>query len=65
MTYLRIAQTASVTAFNFQSLLAAWRRYGGPGSLVGTFVVSKPLTAAQLRRLPLGLRRRLRQEIQA
>ena len=33
--------------------------HGGPGTLVGRFILDKPLTASQLRRLPEALKARL------
>ena len=59
MTYLKISALATVEVFNHKSLLHAWRLYGGPLTLVSSFTVRKPLTAAQLRRLPADLRARL------
>ncbi|MGB6303907.1 MAG: hypothetical protein WBF45_09165 [Acidobacteriaceae bacterium] len=50
-----------ITAEDYQGLLAAWKRYGGPLSLVGEFVVKKALTDAQYRRLPQGLKDRLKE----
>jgi hypothetical protein len=58
MTYLRI-ESASIEASNLKSLMHAWKLYGGPLSVVGSFRVTKPLTRAQRRRLPAGLRDRL------
>ena len=59
MLYLKVTASATVETLNHKDLLAAWRLYGGPGSLVGSFKVKKPLTEAQLRRLPAELRSRL------
>ncbi len=59
MTYLQVTQTATIEVLDNKGLLAAWQQYGGPGSLVGRFITRKPLTDAQLRRLPAGLRSRL------
>jgi len=59
MTYLKISATTSIEVLNHRSLREAWKQYGGPGTLVGLFVVTKPLTPAQLRRLPADLRDRL------
>jgi hypothetical protein len=56
MLYLKITASATIETTNHKDLLAAWRLYGGPGSLVGSFKVKKPLTEAQLRRLPAALR---------
>ena len=55
MTYMRF-NPATVTVPNHKNLLAAWKQYGGPLSVVGRFIVEKPLTESQLRRLPKGLR---------
>jgi hypothetical protein len=59
MTYMRISALASIEVPDHRSLLEAWKQYGGPATLVGSFTVCKPLTAAQLRRLPAELRMRL------
>jgi hypothetical protein len=41
---------------DYKSLLVAWRMHGGPRSPVSLrFILAKPLTAAQFRRLPVGL----------
>ncbi len=58
MTYCRIEATTTVSVPNFKNLLAAWKMHG-PTHLVGTFKCDKPLTDAQLRRLPAGLREAL------
>ncbi|HSY34439.1 MAG TPA: hypothetical protein VK814_01690 [Acidobacteriaceae bacterium] len=50
--------TTTITAFDHRSLRAVWKRYRHTG-LVGSYVVEKPLTDAQLRRLPMELRDRL------
>jgi hypothetical protein len=54
--FMRISALATIDALNHKSLLEAWRIYGGPGTLVKSFTVEKPLTPAQLRRLPAELR---------
>lgn len=59
MTYERVHPSTTIEVPNHKSLLAAWKEHGGPFSLVGRFIVKKPLTAAQLRRLPEDLRARL------
>jgi len=46
----------TVYCSDYHDLLAAWRLHSGPFSLAGTFVVAKPLTASQRRRLPARLR---------
>jgi hypothetical protein len=56
MTYMRISALASIEVPDHRNLRAAWRSYG---TLVESFTVRKPLTAAQLRRLPAELRMRL------
>jgi len=45
-----------ITVKDHKGLRQAWKRYGGAFPLVGEFVVRKPLTESQLRRLPEGLR---------
>jgi hypothetical protein len=59
MTYLKTTALASMEVSDCKNLLSAWRIYG-PGSVVGSFTVRNPLTAAQLRRLPKDLRARLK-----
>lgn len=61
MLIFEIQPLTVVTAQDHKGLLELWKRYGGFGSLVGTFIVKKPLTDAQYRRLPEGLKDRLRQ----
>jgi len=56
MFVMRIQPSATIEVEDFKNLLAAWRIHGGPDTLVGAFVVTKPLTEAQLRRLPSALR---------
>jgi hypothetical protein len=56
MTYLKVTALASIEVPDHRNLRAAWRSYG---TLVESFTVRKPLTAAQLRRLPADLRNRL------
>jgi len=55
MTYCKISQTALVEVSNYNNLRAAWRMYGATG-VVGSYKVTKPLTGAQMRRLPIALR---------
>jgi hypothetical protein len=58
MSVWLIHPTTTVTTFDHRSLRAVWKRYG-PTGLVGSYIVEKPLTEAQLRRLPSDLRDRL------
>jgi hypothetical protein len=59
MSYLIITALASIEVPDHKNLIAAWRSYGGPGSLVGSFTVRKQLTRKQLCGLPAELRARL------
>ncbi len=59
MSVMKISAWATIEVSSHKNLLAAWRIYGGPATLVGSFVTSEPLTSAQRRRLPGGLRDRL------
>lgn len=61
MLICTIHPLTTVTVEDHKTLREAWKRYGGPLSLVGEFVVRKPLTEAQYRRLPQGLKDRLRE----
>ena len=54
--------STTVEVEDYRTLREAWRRWGGPCSLVGCFTVRKPLTEAQLRRLPRALKAVLRQD---
>lgn len=47
---------ATITVPDFEILLSAWKTHGRRGTLVGRFRVEKPLTSAQLRRLPAALK---------
>jgi hypothetical protein len=59
VTYMLIHALTTVEVLDHKGLLAAWKLYGGPLTLVGGFRVCNPLTASQIRRLPSGLRDRL------
>jgi hypothetical protein len=52
-------QTGTIEVPDLKSLMAAWRTYGGPFCMDRRFIVEKPLTVSQLRRLPGPLRARL------
>jgi hypothetical protein len=58
MYVMRLSKSATIEVPDHNSLLGAWRTYGGVGPFcpVGRFIVKKPLTASQLKRLPNGLR---------
>jgi hypothetical protein len=59
MAFMLIEATSTVTVADHKSLLTAWKIHGGPGSLVGRFIVEKPLTRSQLRRLPMALKEKM------
>lgn len=59
MTVMQITPLSIITVHDHESLRAAWKMYGGVGSCVGNFVITKKLTASQMRRLSKGLRARL------
>lgn len=61
MAYLKFTPPATIEVPDHKNLLAAWMLHGpGTGSLVRfRFIVGKPLTASQLRRLPEALKERL------
>ena len=59
MTSARIEAASTIEASDHPNLRSSWREYGGPSTLVGRFIVDKPLTASQLRRLPEALKARL------
>ena len=53
MPFCIIRALSVVEVPDHKNLLATWRLYGyGPASPVGRYIVEKPLTARQLRRLP-------------
>lgn len=56
MTFMHLYRTATVEVPDLESLKAAWKQYGGPFCLVASFIVKKPLTESQFRRLPKALR---------
>jgi len=60
MSLSLITPTTTITVSDRRALLAAWKRYDVLSrTLIGRYVVEKPLTDAQLRRLPMELRDRL------
>lgn len=61
MSIFEIQPLTVVTTETLKELREAWKVHGGVYSLVGTFIVRKPLTAAQYSRLPQGLKDRLKQ----
>ncbi len=61
MSLSLIDRTTTITVSDHRNLLASWRRYDVLSrTLIGSYVVEKPLTEAQLRRLPRELRARQR-----
>ncbi len=54
---MRIQRATTITVPDYNSLVFAWRLHGGPGTIAKSFIVEKPLTDAQLRRLPKDLKR--------
>lgn len=58
MSYCTIQSLTTITVEDHKNLLAAWKLYGH-SVLVGRFIVEKPLTEAQLRRLPKALKSRI------
>ena len=58
MLYCRITPGTIVSVTSRRDLRAAWKLYGAEG-LVKTFKCDEPLTDAQRRRLPSGLREAL------
>jgi hypothetical protein len=55
MHYFRIT-LATIEVSDHAGLRAAWRLHGCSATLVDRFVVRKPLTERQIRRLPKDLR---------
>jgi hypothetical protein len=64
MSYLVITRAAIVKVSDHQSLRSAWKVYGQQ-NVVGTYLMDKPLSPAQLRRLPKELRARVVAGVQA
>jgi hypothetical protein len=60
MSYFEISATTTIDVYDLKSLMQAWKLWGGSVPLVGTFRLHKRLTPAQRRRLPAGLRERLK-----
>ncbi len=57
MDYRRINEAVTVPVANYKSLLAAWRMHGGSRAPVALrFIVAKPLTDSEFRRLPNALK---------
>jgi hypothetical protein len=56
MLVMLIKRETTIEVRDHKDLRKAWKLYGGPDTLVGRFVVRKPLTDAQFRRLPKALR---------
>jgi hypothetical protein len=60
MSISLITPATTITVSDHRNLLASWRRYDVLSrTLIGRYVVEKPLTDAQLRRLPGELRARV------
>lgn len=60
MSVSLINAATTITVSDHRNLLASWKRYDVLSrTLIGRYVVEKPLTEAQLRRLPMELRDRL------
>jgi hypothetical protein len=60
MSVWLISARTSITVDDYRSLLASWRSFDDLArSLIGSYHVTRPLTASQLRRLPKELRARL------
>jgi hypothetical protein len=62
MSYCLITALSTVEVEDHKNLLGVWPTYKDPHKLllISSFIVKKPLTASQRRRLPAGLRDRLR-----
>lgn len=57
MTLSLIHSTTTITVSNHRNLMASWKLYNPfARTLIGRYIVEKPLTDAQLRRLPGELR---------
>lgn len=59
MSFMLIRPSTEIEVPDYKNLLAAWRSYGGLNTCVARFIVKKPLTEAQARRLPKALREKL------
>lgn len=59
MTHMQIKRLTEIEVADHKNLRAAWRSHGGIDTLVGRFIVRKPLTASQLSRLPKALKAKL------
>jgi hypothetical protein len=57
MDFTRVQAGVKIAVADYRSLLVAWRMHGGPRAAVALrFIVAKPLTDAQFRRLPSALK---------
>lgn len=61
---MKITAGTTIEVPNHKDLLAAWKSYGDLSRLllVERFIVSRPLTASQYRRLPVALKNRLQSD---
>jgi hypothetical protein len=56
---MKIKRLTEIEVADHKNLLVAWRSHGGIDTLVGRFIVRKPLTVSQLSRLPKALKAKL------
>jgi hypothetical protein len=57
MDFTRVRRTVTIVVADHKSLLLAWRMHGGPRPALSLrFIVAKPLTDSQFRRLPRELK---------
>lgn len=58
MVYMKIRALTTITVADHRSLVKAWSTWNErERALIGRFIVEKPLTDAQFRRLPAALKR--------
>jgi hypothetical protein len=57
MNSTRVNEAVTIPVADYKSLLVAWRMHGGPRPRVALrFIVAKPLTNSEFRRLPNALK---------
>lgn len=57
MDFTRTNEAVTIPVADYKSLLAVWRMHGGPRASVALrFIVAKPLTDSEFRRLPKALK---------
>ena len=56
MDFARINEGVTIPVADYKSLLRAWRMHEGPRGSALRFIVARPLTDSEFRRLPKALK---------